>query len=150
MPAHDKHILVLQSATDHVWDEVFKSLAHQGWTVHICPSDVYLVSQLGQLPIESSLCIGSVEDLTVYPNQIVPWLVSHRVTCCAWAMHASTWDLIEQVQSRGLPVFTRKEAFNAWIKHQFQLIRDKQGDTFVTQTVSHEEMIALFGDDGDE
>lgn len=151
MPVHDKHILVLLGPGHQVWTKVFNSLTQADWTVHHCDSELRLVSQLGQVCGALVLCVGSIESVTMRPGQLLAWLMSRGVTCCAWATRSSSWDLIEQVQSLGVPVFTRKEAFNAWIK-RLECVpagEIKGESTYVTHTVSDAELAALFGDDGD-
>jgi hypothetical protein len=150
MPVHDKHILVLHGPVHRSWDEVFNSLVQQAWAVHHCASDLLLVTRLGQVTDPLVLCVGSVESLTAKSGRLLAWLRQRGVPCCAWATRSSSWDMIEQVQSLGVPVFTRKEAFNVWVE---RLENAGQGTDVLpceSHIVTDAEMSALFGDDGDE
>ena len=151
MPVHDKHVLVLHGPAHQAWAEVFNSLAQQHWIVHHCESDLCLASRLGQVSGISVLCVGSIESMTAKPGQLLAWLKKQGVICCAWATRSSAWDMIEHVQSLGVPVFTRKEAFNDWVG-RMGTSRSEQGIKSVLSmpSVSDAELAALFGDDGDE
>ena len=151
MSVHDKHVLVLHGPAHQAWAEVFNSLAQQNWIVHHCESDLCLVSRLGQVSGMSVLCVGSIESMTAKPGQLLPWLKKQGVTCCAWATRSSAWDMIEHVQSLGVPVFTRKEAFNSWVGRLQNNPSDQPAKpVFLTPSVSNAELTALLGDDGDE
>jgi hypothetical protein len=150
MPVHDKHILVLHGPDYPVWSEVFNSLARQDWIVHHCDSELHLVSQLGQVRGAQVLSVGSVESVTARPGRLLAWLMQRGVTCCAWATRLSSWDLIEQVQSLGVPVFTHKEAFHAWVKCLERVLSGQATESVLaTAPVSDAELAALFGDEGD-
>ncbi|NQV31173.1 MAG: hypothetical protein HQ515_00680 [Phycisphaeraceae bacterium] len=150
MPVHDKHVLVLHGPMHHVWQEVFTTLVETGWVVHDCDSDLLLVSELGQITGSFVLCIGSVESLPAKPGRLLTWLMQHGVKCCVWATRHSAWDEIEQVQSFGVPVFTRKEAFDAWIKRLVSVLPAPIEDLPVEDhTVSDSELAALFGEHQD-
>ena len=148
MPVFEKHVLVLHGAVRQVWHEVFGALTETGWVVHNCDSELLLVSQLGQITGRFVICIGAVESLPARPEPLLTWLTDNGVNCCFWATRRSSWDLIEQVQSFGIPVFTRKEAFNTWIRYLEDMIPEhavgaQEGDP----TVSDEELAALFGEE---
>ena len=151
MPVHGKHVLVLHGPAPQVWREVFNALAQTGWEVHDCDSDLLLVSQLGQIAGGGVLCVGSVESLPPKPGRLLAWLLERGVTCCVWATRASAWDVIEEVQSYGVPVFTRKEAFDAWLKRVEGLWPAPAARTLdPDHRVSEAELAILFGDDQDE
>ncbi len=150
MPVHDKHALVLHGSARQVWREVFNTLAQAGWEVHDCDSDLLLVSQLGQITQGGVLCVGSVESLPRKPGRLLAWLLQRGVTCCVWATRASVWDVIEEVQSYGVPVFTRKEAFDAWLKRLERTWPAPAGRILESdRRVSGAELAILFGDDQD-
>ncbi|MCF7972876.1 MAG: hypothetical protein K9N55_03575 [Phycisphaerae bacterium] len=150
MPVHDKHVLVLHGPLHQVWTEVFNALAHEGWTLHRCDSDLLLVSQLGQVSGTLVLCVGSIESLCARPGRLLGWLRHRGVTCCAWATRSSSWEMIEQVQAIGVPVFTRIEAFNAWVGRLECVLPGRAAESGPgTHTVSDAELALLFGDEGD-
>lgn len=151
MPVHDKHVLVLRGPMHHVWHEVFATLVERDWVVHDCDSDLLLVSQLGQITGSFALCIGSVESLPPKPGRLLTWLMQRGVKCCVWATRQSSWEKIEQVQSSGVPVFTRKEAFDAWIDRLVSALPASIEDSPVEDsTVSNSELAALLGEHQDE
>jgi hypothetical protein len=150
MPVHDKHVLVLRGPAPQVWDEVFNALAQTGWEVHDCDSDLLLVSTLGQISGGFVLCVGSIESLPPKPGRVLGWLTQRSVKCCVWATRASAWDVIEQVQSFGVPVFTRKEAFDAWVKRLDVVVPVPASNALdADHRVSAAELAALLGDDCD-
>ena len=151
MPVHEKHALVLHGPVHHVWQEVYSALAQTDWVVHDCDSDLLLVSRLGQITGGFVLCVGSVESLPPKPGRLLTWLTEHGVTCCVWATRQSSWDVIEQVESFGVPVFTRKEAFDAWVKRLGSVLPAPSVDlSNEDHMVSNSELTALFGDYQDE
>ena len=151
MSVHDKHVLVLHGPVDQVWQAVFGALAQTDWVVHDCDSELHLASTLGQITGRFVLCVGSVESLPPKPGRLLVWLTQRGVKCCVWATRHSLWDIIEQVQSFGVPVFTRKEVFDAWVKRLESVLPapnvDSSGEDHM---ISDEELAALFGEDRDE
>ncbi len=152
MPVHDKHILVLHGPVHRSWDEVFNSLVQQEWGIHHCDSDLHLVARLGHVTDTLVICMGSVESLTARPGRLLTWLKQRGVVCSAWATRSSSWDRIEQIQSLGVPVFTRKEAFNAWVKRLENARPGQAGGVILRENplVSEAELAALFGDNVNE
>lgn len=150
MPVVDKHVLVLHGPVRQVWHEVFGALADTGWVVHNCDSDLLLASQLGQIAGPFVICIGAVESLPTRPERLLAWLTERAVDCCFWATRHSSWDVVEQVQSFGIPVFTRKEAFDAWIR-RLEGVMPECASAVQDEgsVVSDEELAALFGEDLD-
>jgi hypothetical protein len=147
MPVHDKHVLVLHGPAPQVWHEVFETLGHTGWAVHDCHSDLLLVSQLGQISGRVVLGVGAVESQPPRPGRWLAWLTERGVNCCVWATRDSAWDVIEQVQAYGVPVFTRKEAFDVWVKRLEGALPVSAAATHdVDHRVSEAELAALFGD----
>ncbi|MCP4453689.1 MAG: hypothetical protein GY809_19690 [Planctomycetes bacterium] len=147
MPVHDKHVLVLRGPGPQVWHEAFNGLERTGWTVHDCGSELLLAAQLGQISGRFVLCVGSVESLRPKPGQLLAWLAQRGVRCCVWATRASAWDMIEQVQSFGVPVFTRKEAFDDWVKRlEGSVPAPASNAPDSAHSVSEAELAVLLGD----
>lgn len=151
MPGCDKHVLALRGPVHEVWRGVFNAMSRSGWEVHECDSDLLLVSRLGQVTGRLVLCVGSIESLPPRPGRLLSWLTQRGVTCCVWATRHSSWEQFEQVQSLGVPVFTRREAFDAWVEHLERALPVSSEDLpREDHVVSDAELAVLFGDHGNE